>query len=101
MSFRGLFLAAALLACAPVLAGPPAPARDRAADRESLKKTLLELAQRAPFSDARLGMQLVSLEDGSVVFSKDADALMNPASNVKLVTAGAPVAAKPFKNKRR
>ncbi|MGZ6079451.1 MAG: D-alanyl-D-alanine carboxypeptidase/D-alanyl-D-alanine endopeptidase [Myxococcaceae bacterium] len=75
-----------------MLAGPPAPARDRAADRESLKKTLLELAQRAPFSDARLGMQLLSLEDGSIVFSKDADALMNPASNVKLVTAAAALA---------
>ncbi len=38
------------------------------------------------------GVQLVSLDDGSVVFSKDADALMNPASNVKLVTAAAALA---------
>ena len=45
-----------------------------------------------PFRDARLGLQLVSLDDGSVVFSKDADALMNPASNVKLVTAAAALA---------
>jgi D-alanyl-D-alanine carboxypeptidase/D-alanyl-D-alanine-endopeptidase (penicillin-binding protein 4) len=85
--------AVALLACATALAGPaPTPARDRAADREALKKTLLELAQRAPFRDARLGLQLVSLDDGSAVFSKDPDALMNPASNVKLVTAAAALA---------
>jgi len=91
LSARRLFVFAAL-ACAPVLAGPQAPPRDKAADRAALKKTLLDLAQRAPLSDARLGMQLVSLDDGSVVFSKDADALMNPASNVKLVTAAAALA---------
>src|SRR5215813_10051264 len=88
---RRLPLLAALLAGASLLAAP-APARDRAADREALKKTLLDLAQRSPFRDARLGVQLVSLDDGSVVFSKDADALMNPASNVKLVTAAAALA---------
>ncbi len=93
MSPRRLLLLAALLACASALAGPASPAgRDRAADREALKKTLLDLAQRAPFRDARLGVQLISLDDGSVVFSKDADALMNPASNVKLVTAAAALA---------
>jgi D-alanyl-D-alanine carboxypeptidase/D-alanyl-D-alanine-endopeptidase (penicillin-binding protein 4) len=93
LSPRRLFAVALLLACASVLAGPAsAPGRDRAADREALKKTLLDLAQRAPFRDARLGVQLVSLDDGSVVFSKDADTLMNPASNVKLVTAAAALA---------
>jgi D-alanyl-D-alanine carboxypeptidase/D-alanyl-D-alanine-endopeptidase (penicillin-binding protein 4) len=91
LSPRRLTLLAALLAWASVLAGP-APSRDRTADREALKKTLLDLAQRSPFRDARLGVQLVSLDDGSVVFSKDADALMNPASNVKLVTAAASLA---------
>ncbi len=79
--------------CALVVAGSAlAAAPNRAADREALKKTLLELAQGAPFRDCRLGVQLVSLEDGSVVFAKDADALMNPASNVKLVTAAAALA---------
>jgi D-alanyl-D-alanine carboxypeptidase/D-alanyl-D-alanine-endopeptidase (penicillin-binding protein 4) len=80
-------LLAALL-CTSVT-GSAFAAPTKAADREALKKTLLDLAQRPPFRDARLGVQLVSLEDGSVVFSKDADALMNPASNVKLVTAAA------------
>jgi len=75
-----------------VLAGTALAAPSKAADREALKKTLLELAQGAPFREARLGVQLVSLDDGSDVFSKDADALMNPASNVKLVTAAAALA---------
>jgi D-alanyl-D-alanine carboxypeptidase/D-alanyl-D-alanine-endopeptidase (penicillin-binding protein 4) len=75
-----------------MVAGTALAAPSRAADREALKKTLLELAQRPPFRDARLGVQLVSLDDGSVVFAKDADALMNPASNVKLVTAAAALA---------
>jgi D-alanyl-D-alanine carboxypeptidase/D-alanyl-D-alanine-endopeptidase (penicillin-binding protein 4) len=87
LSSRRPCLLAALF-CTSV-AGSAFAAPTKAADREALKKTLLELAQRAPFKDARLGVQLVSLDDGSVVFSKDADALMNPASNVKLVTAAA------------
>ena len=88
MSSRRPCLAAALLFTA-LAAGGASAAPAKAADREALKKTLLDLAQRTPFRDARLGVQLVSLDDGSVVFSKDADALMNPASNVKLVTAAA------------
>jgi D-alanyl-D-alanine carboxypeptidase/D-alanyl-D-alanine-endopeptidase (penicillin-binding protein 4) len=91
LSPRRPCLAAALL-CACLAAGPVRAAPSKAADREALKKTLLDLAQRAPFRDARLGVQLISLDDGSVVFGKDADALMNPASNVKLVTAAAALA---------
>ena len=88
MSPRRLCSPVALL-CTCLVAASAVAATPKAADREALKKTLLDLAQRAPFRDARLGVQLVSLDDGTVVFSKDADALMNPASNVKLVTAAA------------
>ena len=90
MSPRRPCLAALLCTC--LVAGSALAAPSKAADREALKKTLLDLAQRAPFRDARLGVQLLSLDDGTVVFSKDADALMNPASNVKLVTAAATLA---------
>ena len=91
LSPRRLFLLAVLLpAC--LLAGTAVAAPPTAADREALKKTLVDLAQRAPFRDARLGVQLVSLDDGSVVFSQNADDLLNPASNVKLVTAAAALA---------
>jgi len=91
LSSRRPFLVAALLTTC-LVAGSAVAAPPKGADREALKKTLLDLAQRAPFRDARLGVQLVSLDDGTVVFSKDADALMNPASNVKLVTAAASLA---------
>ncbi|HZW90414.1 MAG TPA: hypothetical protein VFF12_15125, partial [Myxococcaceae bacterium] len=74
MSSRRPCLPAALL-CTCLVAGLAVAAPPKGADREALKKTLLDLAQRAPFKDARLGVQLVSLDDGTVVFSKDADAL--------------------------
>jgi D-alanyl-D-alanine carboxypeptidase/D-alanyl-D-alanine-endopeptidase (penicillin-binding protein 4) len=77
------------LLSASVLAAPSPPAPNRAAEREALKKALVELAQRGPLKQSRLGVQILSLDDGSVVWSKDAEALMNPASNVKLVTAAA------------
>lgn len=82
-------LVVSVLLSASVLAAPPTQATNRAAEREALKKALVELAQRGPLKQARLGVQILSLDDGSVVWSKDADALMNPASNVKLVTAAA------------
>ena len=59
------------------------------AEREALKASLLEVLQREPLSASRVGMHMVSLEDGSVVFSHNGDELLNPASNVKLVTAAA------------
>ncbi len=57
--------------------------------RDSLKQALLQAIESSPLKNARLGAQIVSLDDGSVVFSKDADELLNPASNVKLFTAAA------------
>ncbi|HUH14108.1 MAG TPA: D-alanyl-D-alanine carboxypeptidase/D-alanyl-D-alanine-endopeptidase, partial [Longimicrobiales bacterium] len=59
------------------------------AEREALKASLLQVLQRAPMSDSRVGLHMMSLEDGSVVFHRNADELLNPASNVKLVTAAA------------
>jgi D-alanyl-D-alanine carboxypeptidase/D-alanyl-D-alanine-endopeptidase (penicillin-binding protein 4) len=68
------------------------PTTPRTAEQEALKKALLELTQRQPLSQSRLGVQIIDLDDGTVLFSKDADALMNPASNVKLVTAAVALA---------
>ena len=39
-----------------------------------------------------MGIEVVSLTDGAVVFAKNGDELLNPASNVKLVTAAAALA---------
>ena len=59
------------------------------AEREALKASLLQVLQREPLSASRVGVYMMSLDDGSVVFSHNADELLNPASNVKLVTAAA------------
>jgi len=70
----------------------PAPAEKRA-DREALKAALLEVLQRAPLKASRMGVLMQSLDDGDVVFSHNADELLNPASNVKLVTSAAALAS--------
>ena len=73
-------------------ASTPAPTTNRTAELDALKTALLDLTQRQPLNQSRVGVQILDLDDGSVLFSKDADALMNPASNVKLVTAAAALA---------
>ncbi len=47
---------------------------------------------KSPLKNARVTVQVRSLDDNSVVFSRDADELLNPASNVKLFTAAAALA---------
>lgn len=64
-------------------------AQDKRAEREALKTALLEVLQRQPLKVSRVGIHMMSLDDGSVVFSQNADELLNPASNMKLVTAAA------------
>ena len=59
------------------------------AEREALKASLMQVLQRDPLNASRVGVHMMSLDDGSVVFSHNADELLNPASNVKLVTAAA------------
>ncbi|WP_224361709.1 D-alanyl-D-alanine carboxypeptidase/D-alanyl-D-alanine endopeptidase [Hyalangium versicolor] len=69
-----------------------APA-DKKAEREALKTALLDVLQRTPLKASRVGVYIQSLDDGSVVFSQNADDLLNPASNVKLVTSAAALAS--------
>ncbi len=69
-----------------------AVAADKAADREALKAALIDVVKRTPLSAARLGVSIQSLDDGQVVYSHRPDELLNPASNVKLVTAAAALA---------
>ncbi|MBX7098958.1 MAG: D-alanyl-D-alanine carboxypeptidase/D-alanyl-D-alanine-endopeptidase [Myxococcaceae bacterium] len=70
------------LAVSPSVIGKPA-------DREALKKTMAQVIETTALKKARVSVQVVSLEDGQVVFARDADELLNPASNVKLFTAAA------------
>ncbi len=48
--------------------------------------------EKSTLKNARVTVQVRSLDDGSVVFSRDPDELLNPASNVKLYTAAAALA---------
>jgi D-alanyl-D-alanine carboxypeptidase/D-alanyl-D-alanine-endopeptidase (penicillin-binding protein 4) len=87
MSFRRpLVFAAALLSLA---AAPPAVPAAKLAEREALRTALVGLIKRTPLKAARISVQVMSLDDGTVVFAQNADDLLNPASNVKLVTAAA------------
>jgi D-alanyl-D-alanine carboxypeptidase/D-alanyl-D-alanine-endopeptidase (penicillin-binding protein 4) len=77
-------LAAALhvLAAAPVRA-------DTAADRATLRQALDELVAHSALAQARVGLKVVRLDDGQVIYSRNGDDLLNPASNVKLFTTAA------------
>ncbi len=59
------------------------------ADRDALKKALADVVARTPLKSARVALQVQSLDDGAIIFSENADDLLNPASNVKLFTAAA------------
>jgi D-alanyl-D-alanine carboxypeptidase/D-alanyl-D-alanine-endopeptidase (penicillin-binding protein 4) len=59
------------------------------ADREALKRVLLDVVKHSPFESARVSLQVQSLDDGAVILSHNGDELLNPASNVKLFTAAA------------
>jgi D-alanyl-D-alanine carboxypeptidase/D-alanyl-D-alanine-endopeptidase (penicillin-binding protein 4) len=73
-----------LVACAaalPLFAGQP--------DREALRKAVDSLLAEAPLASAHVGVEVQSLEDGQVVYAKNAEDLLNPASNTKLITSAA------------
>ncbi len=61
----------------------------RVQDREALKRALVEVMKRQPLKNARSSVFIQSLDDGQVVFAQNPDELLNPASNVKMVTAAA------------
>ena len=67
----------------------PLAARAGQADREALKKAVEQLLSQPPLSNARVALQVESLDDGQVIYSRNPDDLLNPASNTKLVTAAA------------
>src|SRR5688572_30577099 len=69
-------------------AAPPLPtAKEK--ERDQLRKVITGVIDRSPLKNARISVQVRSLDDGSVVFAQGADELLNPASNVKLFTAAA------------
>ena len=72
-----------------MLALSPLAARGGQSDRDALKKAVEQLLSQPPLSNARVAMQVESLDDGQVIYSRNPDELLNPASNTKLVTAAA------------
>jgi serine-type D-Ala-D-Ala carboxypeptidase/endopeptidase (penicillin-binding protein 4) len=64
-----------------------APSQEKIGEREALKKTLTQVIDTSALKNARVSVQVKSLEDGAIVYARDADELLNPASNVKLYTA--------------
>jgi D-alanyl-D-alanine carboxypeptidase/D-alanyl-D-alanine-endopeptidase (penicillin-binding protein 4) len=70
------------------------PAAVHAADPEAreLDGALRAILDAAPVSGARTGIFVSDVESGQTLYAKDADVLLNPASNVKLVTSAAALA---------
>lgn len=60
--------------------------------REALARSLTDILHKSPLDTSRVGVQVVSLDTGEVVFAHNANELLNPASNMKLVTTAAALA---------
>jgi D-alanyl-D-alanine carboxypeptidase/D-alanyl-D-alanine-endopeptidase (penicillin-binding protein 4) len=86
---RGVALKSLLLRWSVALALLSAAARAAPADREALRKSVDLLLSQPPLAGAHVGVEVESLDDAQVIFSKNADDQLNPASNTKLVTAAA------------
>ena len=79
----------ALFVLCAATAALPSAARAEKADRETLRRSVEQLLAQPPLSGAHVGVEVQSLDDGQVVFSKNAEDLLNPASNTKLITSAA------------
>lgn len=74
--------------------GARAPAHPATGDApgEALASAIEAVIEGSALASARLGIEVVSLETGEVVYARNADELLNPASNVKLFTSAAALA---------
>jgi D-alanyl-D-alanine carboxypeptidase/D-alanyl-D-alanine-endopeptidase (penicillin-binding protein 4) len=95
-SLRRTALLTTILACvftpgARTRAEGPRPAPAGAAPPE-IVTTLRGLVEGSPLAAARTGILVSAVDTGDVIYARDADALLNPASNVKLVTSATALA---------
>ncbi|ABS28104.1 D-alanyl-D-alanine carboxypeptidase/D-alanyl-D-alanine-endopeptidase [Anaeromyxobacter sp. Fw109-5] len=74
----------AVLLSAPSAAEPPT--------RRELEAALRSIVEGSALSGARAGVVVADVASGEVLYARDADVLLNPASNVKLVTSAAALA---------
>lgn len=88
-----IFRSSLMLALGLVLASGPVgaalPTGATLTDRDALRQAIQSVVERTSLKAARVTVQVKSLDDGQVVFAKDDEELLNPASNVKLFTAAA------------
>ncbi|MDR0965550.1 MAG: D-alanyl-D-alanine carboxypeptidase/D-alanyl-D-alanine-endopeptidase [Myxococcales bacterium] len=61
----------------------------RALPEQTLAAAIEEVLSASALASARVGIAVVSLDTGETVYARNADELLNPASNVKLFTAAA------------
>lgn len=80
---QGLVLGFLLLFSSCATLFPPRP--DREATRE-LTRSIDELLEDTLFIRARVGLKVISLADGQVLYERNSKFLFHPASNVKLLT---------------
>jgi D-alanyl-D-alanine carboxypeptidase/D-alanyl-D-alanine-endopeptidase (penicillin-binding protein 4) len=64
-------------------------ARAASGEREALRKAVDQLLAQPPLAGAHVSVEVDALEDGQSVVSHNADDLLNPASNTKLITSAA------------
>ena len=86
---RPIFLT--LLVSHVVFAQPKSTATS-AQERQALTRALQSVIDTTPLKTARVSVQVRSLDDGTVIYSRDGEELLNPASNVKLFTAASALA---------
>ncbi len=77
------------LLSAPSAAADPGPVLRPVGNRENLRAAMQKALSQRPLAAAKVGVQVVNLTTGEVLFSHNADELLNPASNMKLVTSAA------------
>jgi serine-type D-Ala-D-Ala carboxypeptidase/endopeptidase (penicillin-binding protein 4) len=82
-------LAAVLLAAAPGRGVGAEPGRLPEGATRELDAALRAMFASGPLASARAGVVVADVESGQVLFARDGDVLLNPASNVKLVTTAA------------
>ena len=69
------------------------PSDERGGERaRQLQQALDQIVAQTPLHAARASILVSALESGQVLYARDPDALLNPASNVKLFTTAAALA---------
>ncbi len=63
-----------------------APLASMAEPPSELPSSIAEILRAGPIHDSRTGVLVTDLDSGRVVYAKNADELLNPASNMKLLT---------------